>query len=157
VIERRSRAALVSVLLASAASISAAIWFICPEVVEYRGLSGIDSGLFAFAALAMYYDIRSANQRGAAWILLALSFAFVGKVVFEAATGSTIFVNSPAAGFTPLPITHAIGAASGVFVWLTIGRRLRQDPLHGLAHRGYVQAARVQKAVRGYDQTVRIQ
>src|SRR5262245_41482469 len=46
-IESRSRAAFARVLFVSTAAISAAVWFFSANVTEYRGLSGIDSGLFA--------------------------------------------------------------------------------------------------------------
>ncbi|MBI4564001.1 MAG: hypothetical protein HY716_04820 [Planctomycetes bacterium] len=44
-----------------------------------------------------------------------------GKVDFEIVTGSTLFVNSEAGAMTPIPLAHAVGAATGAL--LTIGSR----------------------------------
>ena len=40
--------------------------------------------------------------------------AFLGKVGYETATGTTLFVDSHAAGFIPLAIAHLVGGCAGV-------------------------------------------
>jgi hypothetical protein len=42
---------------------------------------------------------------------------FIGKLGWELATGSTLFVYSVAANFTPLPLSHVVGGIVGVLVW----------------------------------------
>jgi len=116
-IERRSRACLGLVVYPSAAVISAAIWFAQPGIQRYRGLSGVDSALFAFAALMLYDEIDVGRQKLPRKLLALLAAAFALKVLWEIATGATLFVDSSAAGFTPLPLAHAVGGCVGVAVW----------------------------------------
>jgi rhomboid family GlyGly-CTERM serine protease len=116
-IERRNRLGLVATLLSSVAAISAAVWFGHAGVQQYRGLSGIDSALFTFGMLNSYDEARRAKQSNACRALTAMAMAFVGKILWELATGSTLFVDSSAAGFTPLPLVHAVGGCVGVLTW----------------------------------------
>jgi rhomboid family GlyGly-CTERM serine protease len=81
---------------------------------SYRGLSGLDSGLFALAGcLLAETAVREGNGRMLVCLLLAAA-GFVGKSLFEATTGTTLFVNSRSAGFQPLVSAHLIGACAGV-------------------------------------------
>ena len=116
-IERRNRLCLVATLLSSVVAISAAVWFGHAGVEQYRGLSGIDSALFTLAMLILYDEARRAKQSNACRALTAIATAFVGKILWELATGSTLFVDSSAAGFTPLPLVHAVGGCVGVLTW----------------------------------------
>jgi rhomboid family GlyGly-CTERM serine protease len=116
-IERRDRACMLATLIASAASISVAVWCGHLGVDQYRGLSGVDSTLFTLCALMLYNDAHRAKQTVAVWLMVAMATAFVGKLVWELKTGSTLFVDSSAAGFTPLPLIHAVGGCAGVLVW----------------------------------------
>ena len=77
----------------------------------YRGLSGIDSALFALAACRIMIE-----QRGRDRAIVAIAFAgFLAKIGFELATGSTLFVHELAPGVVALPMAHVIGAAVGIF------------------------------------------
>jgi rhomboid family GlyGly-CTERM serine protease len=116
-IERRSRPLLLTTLLLSATSISMVTWISQPTVEHYRGLSGIDSALFTLGVLILFDDARRAKQPIAEWVLIAMAMGFVGKIVWELATGSTLFVDSSAAGFTPLPLAHATGGVAGMLAW----------------------------------------
>jgi rhomboid family GlyGly-CTERM serine protease len=116
-IERRRRAALCWLVIGSAAAISLAVWIGDSRVDQYRGLSGIDSALFTFAALILFDDARQAEQTVAVGALAALAAAFVGKLLWELVSGSTLFVDSSAACFRPLPLVHAVGGCVGVFAW----------------------------------------
>jgi rhomboid family GlyGly-CTERM serine protease len=116
-IERRGRACMLTTLIASAASISVAVWCGHPEVDQYRGLSGVDSALFTLAALILYDDACRAKQMIAVWVMVAMATAFVGKLLWELTTGSTLFVDSSTASFTPLPLIHAVGGCAGVLAW----------------------------------------
>jgi hypothetical protein len=44
--------------------------------------------------------------------------AFAAKLLYETTTGATLFVNSPAAGFVPLPLVHLVGGCVGLVVGL---------------------------------------
>ena len=116
-IERRSRVWLIATLIASAAAISVVVWCGQAGVDEYRGLSGIDSALFTFVALVLFDDARRTAQTFAVWALTFMATAFVGKLGWELASGSTLFVDSSAAGFTPLPLVHAVGGSAGILFW----------------------------------------
>ncbi len=45
--------------------------------------------------------------------LIALIAGFEAKLGYELVTGTTLFVDSSAAGFTPLPLVHAVGGLVG--------------------------------------------
>jgi hypothetical protein len=69
--------------------------------------------LFLSVAITLLYEKCRAKQPIAALALVALMIGFVAKLVFEVATGTTLFVDSSAAGFTPLPFVHAVGGSAG--------------------------------------------
>ena len=103
---RRDRGTFRATLLASIVVIPIAVLAFAPGVTSYRGLSGIDSALFA-ALLTMEW------RRSGIVSLCAIGFAM--KVLFEMRTGATLFVSSGAA-FAPVPVAHLAGAAVG---WIT--------------------------------------
>jgi rhomboid family GlyGly-CTERM serine protease len=115
VLERQSRARFVALLLGSAAAISAAVFWIQPEFELYRGLSGVDSGLFVAVCVGMLAEARRDRERTTAFVAAGLLLAFVAKTVFEYATGTTLFVECAAAGFTPLALSHLAGAMVGLW------------------------------------------
>ncbi|MFN0058075.1 MAG: rhombosortase [Planctomycetota bacterium] len=108
-VERRSRRQLVRVIAVSALAISAAVFALEPQFLQYRGLSGIDSALFvAFVTDAL---VRTRDRR-TKWSLVALLVAFAAKVIFEYAAGTTLFVDATAA-MTPVPLAHVAGGLVG--------------------------------------------
>ncbi len=113
VLERRSRAGFLGVLVASAVAISAAVYWIQPEFELYRGLSGVDSGLFVAVCVGMLADARREKDRLTFAVATAMLIGFVAKTAFEYATGTTLFVECAAAGFTPLALSHLAGAIAG--------------------------------------------
>lgn len=126
-LERTSRRLLVATLAVSTAAISLALWMFAPEVNVYRGLSGIDSALFATALGVVFFESLRAKHRVSLWVVGALGGGFIAKVAFEAVTGTTLFVDSSASAFVPLPLVHAVGAAAGL---LTVGVAIRAMPAH---------------------------
>lgn len=123
VLERRKRGRFVGLLVGSAAAISASVFLLQPEIDSYRGLSGVDSALFVAVCMDLIADARRNGKAAghnaclpsiAAALLLV---AFVGKTIFEYATGDTLFVASSTAGFTPLPLAHVAGAAAAMASW----------------------------------------
>jgi uncharacterized membrane protein len=106
---------LAGVVAGSAVAISAAVWLAAPQLQLYRGLSGIDSALFAafFAQLLCEaWHERSLLQTVVPVLALV---GFVGKSAYELATGATLFVATTSA-FTAVPLAHLMGAAAGVLV-----------------------------------------
>lgn len=120
-LERHSRRLLTAVLAASVAGISASLWFLAPEVLIYRGLSGLDSALFAAVLVVLLADALASRHRTITVIVGLLAAAFVAKLGYETTTGLTLFVDSAKAGFTPLPFVHAAGAGVGAAVAVVYG------------------------------------
>lgn len=113
-------------LLASSLAISAAVWLFLPDMTLYRGLSGLDSALFALiAATILHQSLAERRRTQAAAAGLAL-LAILAKTLAELATGSAFFVDANAAGFIPVPLAHLVGALVGVAtaLWPTVALRL---------------------------------
>jgi rhomboid family GlyGly-CTERM serine protease len=109
-------------LVASIVMISASLWFGLPTVGQYRGLSGIDSALFVLAC-GLYASDAHRRRDALGTIVAALAvLCFLGKIAFESLSGSTLFVDAAAAGFTPLPITHLLGGLAAAAVLLLTPR-----------------------------------
>ena len=111
---RRSIRNTMTCLFGSALAISCAILVWHPDLEFFRGLSGIDSALFALLAVSYLKD--SYRERD----LLGLKIALVGLTGFFAKTGvelysgQTLFVDSQEALFVPLTLAHAVGGIVGV-------------------------------------------
>jgi rhomboid family GlyGly-CTERM serine protease len=116
-IERTSRRALLATCIVSAAAISAVLWFCQPGLELYRGLSGIDSALFVFQAGWLVREALRECRRAAAILPTVALLGFVGKIGYELVTGATLFVDSAAAGFAPLPLAHVIGGVVGLLIF----------------------------------------
>jgi membrane associated rhomboid family serine protease len=108
-LERSGRGRFVACLLASALAISAGVWFLQPELATYRGLSGLDTALFAMLAVEL---IGVSRRRRDLLVPVLLLAGLSGKLAFELTTGATVFVNSGEA-FVPVPVAHSIGALVG--------------------------------------------
>jgi rhomboid family GlyGly-CTERM serine protease len=111
-VERRNRGSFIVTVLASATAITAVLWFAYPEVTAYRGLSGIDSALFTSAAILLYVYGRRFNRPLVRLISAGLLAGFVAKVIYEIASGNTLFVDST--DFVSLAAVHAAGGFVGV-------------------------------------------
>ncbi|TWU57807.1 rhombosortase [Rubripirellula reticaptiva] len=95
-----------------AAGITASIAVWCDGIDVYRGLSGIDTGLFVWFVIDQCRASWMANDKKSAALWLVPAIGLVGKSIFEAQTGQTVFVDSST--FTPLVQSHLAGAAIGV-------------------------------------------
>jgi rhomboid family GlyGly-CTERM serine protease len=98
------------ILLASAISIDAGLWFLRPAVEWYLGASGVLHGALAAGAVALY---RRGDGLGAALLLL-----LVVKLIYEQHSGASVFV-----GDLPLvPDAHLFGALGGLIGAAMSGR-----------------------------------
>jgi rhomboid family GlyGly-CTERM serine protease len=104
---RRNRGAFQATLLASIIVVPIGVLAFAPNVTTYRGLSGLDSALFALL-------LTMESRRSRLVALCAIAFAM--KLLFEMTTGSTVFVS--AAGFVPVPVAHLAGAMVGLAIGL---------------------------------------
>jgi hypothetical protein len=73
-------------------------------VTAYRGLSGIDSALFA---LLLWQERRSR-------LAILCAVAFAAKIAFEVFAGATVFVARMGTDVVPVPIAHVAGAMTVV-------------------------------------------
>jgi rhomboid family GlyGly-CTERM serine protease len=99
-------------LAASALVISVGVLLLDPGMQRYRGLSGLDSALFALLFTSL---LRDHDRRGKARLLLWIpGLLFLAKIGYEAVMGTAVFLDSSAAGFAPAPLAHLLGAACGL-------------------------------------------
>ena len=114
--EQAGRLRYAGCLLLSMIAVTCSVMWVHPDLASYRGLSGIDSALFAM--LACLITERGWRSRDRMWTIAgAAAWAlFVGKVVYELVSHGTMFVEATGS-FTPLPVTHVAGAIAGTFTW----------------------------------------
>ena len=112
--ERRNRAAFHATLLASAVTIPLAVRALAPEVIAYRGMSGIDSALFALLLVQ--------ESKRSKWVA-ACAVGFIAKLAFELFANDTVFVGSMGDGVSPVPVAHLAGALTALVI-ATIYTRL---------------------------------
>ena len=90
-----------------------AVHFALPGLATYCGLSGIASALFAAFAVTLLAEAFRERRWGLVGATSLLAVAFVAKVVFEASTGTAVFVPLATAALVPVPLAHLLGAAAG--------------------------------------------
>jgi rhomboid family GlyGly-CTERM serine protease len=119
--EREGPMRFLACLAVSAVAIPAILWFAEPGMATYRGLSGLDSALFAMLAGRIITEASVERD----WTRLSLAglvtFGFAAKVGFELVTGATLFVDSAAAGMTPIPLAHVAGGLVGLLFGVNQG------------------------------------
>jgi len=135
--ERRDRTITAALIVVSGVAISAGFLWFQPELAVYRGLSGIDSALFAMMLVLVAFDHTREGNRWMTWSVVLLGAGFVLKTCYEYVTGATLLVDSTEAGFTPLPLSHLIGAACGLLaaafsLWRGHGLRRGESTAPGL-------------------------
>jgi len=113
----RRRAFLVCVF-GSALLISLAVWLVLPEMALYRGLSGVDCALVTAVTFQSLRRSARSGQHGLSLALTAVLAGYFLKVLYELATGSTLFVNSENATFIAVPLAHLVGGVFGLAVGL---------------------------------------
>lgn len=126
--ERRSRARFLGCVIASALAISASVWLMLPDMQTYRGLSGIDSALFALLTVTMWNDGRQSRRRGPQAVAMTCLMAFLLKTAFELVTGRNVFVHTVEPGLVGVPLAHIVGAFCGLVIgaeWQTMLRSSR--------------------------------
>ena len=110
--ERRDRRAFAGCVGGSIVLISMYQLFLQADLQTYRGLSGIDSGLFALLAVFLIRDSIQTGDKTMITLILTALLAFGAKNGWEFTTGATVFVKS-AGAFIPVPMAHFLGAVAG--------------------------------------------
>jgi rhomboid family GlyGly-CTERM serine protease len=113
VCERRSRIPFVACMLAAVLLIPLALWLAAPSVVSYRGLSGIDTAMFALLAGSILREKWTEGSWGWFFGCAALFGSMAAKIAFECVSGRALFVDAAAAEFSLVPLSHIGGAAVG--------------------------------------------
>jgi|GEM_PF-880375 len=114
-VERRSRLRWGLCVVGTALASSSLLWVLRPEIAAYRGLSAIDSALFA--AFAVELAAEAWRSRGSdtspvsRLAALALPGLLVAKMLYETVTGTALFAH--VGGITVLPELHLLGALVG--------------------------------------------
>jgi len=100
-----------AVLATASVLIPAAVMISAPQLQSYRGLSGLDSALFALAAGSMLIEESRNGRRHSAVVAAVVVAAQFLKITAESAAGHTLFVQN--APFIPVPLAHLCGAVIG--------------------------------------------
>ncbi|XZE20224.1 rhombosortase [Pirellulaceae bacterium SH449] len=87
-----------------------------PELTSYRGLSGIDSGLFSLIAADRIVGSIRSKDRGSFWVFSICLAGLFTKIACESYFGGNLFVSD--VSFVPVPFSHLSGAILGLFVGL---------------------------------------
>lgn len=125
--ERRNQTGFALVLLLSAILIPVFVVSFAPTLGSYRGLSGLDTGLFAFAAIMLIVEAFQDENWQSVVIYAALFVGMLGKIGYELAYGGTLFVDSTS--FSPVPVAHIVGAVVGTIVALNESVRYASSAL----------------------------
>ena len=100
----------------SAIAIATVIWWGMPGLMIYGGLSGLDCALYSL--LMVLFIKRELQSRSWIWVALfsLLLGGLVAKIIYETATGLTIFVGNTHSNMVPVPLAHLAGGCVGFFV-----------------------------------------
>lgn len=109
--ERLSRTAFLGTTITSALLIPPMVMITTPELVSYRGLSGIDTALFALLATTWLLTEIHRQQWIRSLVFLGLLFGMAAKIAYELTAQHTLFVSDTS--FTPVPLAHLTGAVIG--------------------------------------------
>ena len=116
--ERRDRVAWLACCAVSSLTIAWAILTFQPGIELYRGLSGIDTGLFVLLAIGVAAGRWAVRDWKSLAVIGGLLIGLVAKTAYEAVTGATLFVDSSTAGFVAVPLAHLVGALTGGLIGL---------------------------------------
>jgi rhomboid family GlyGly-CTERM serine protease len=122
----------VSVLLASAVTISVGLAVIYPAIAWYRGLSGVVHALFFAGATTLLASTRAWNLR-TLWLPTALLIGGWAKVLLEQPTGE-VLPQAEWLGAAVVPQAHLVGAACGSLLGLTFALADRLHAKHRTQH-----------------------
>lgn len=110
--------------LVSGALIGVMLYLAMPEIVVFGGLSGV------VTAAVTYLCLHGAREGGAwKWLSLLALACIVTKLGAEMAFGYSLTVGVGTQTFVPVPLSHAVGAATALlFYALVIWRAPRLQP-----------------------------
>lgn len=109
-LESRNRRAFIGCVVVSGLLIGVSLPLLRPDMMIYRGLSGIDTALFVLLAMGLMLKATRANQSTVLMLTQTGLAAGGSKIAFEYLTGQTLFAGG---GLTPVPVAHLVGALVG--------------------------------------------
>ena len=110
--ERGRVRAFAMMMFAMSMVVSLVVGWTHPELTVYRGLSGLDTGLFTWFIIDQVIANLKCGNRRYAVLWFAGVLALLAKLVYEIGTGTTLFVD--AGEFVPLVEAHLAGALVGM-------------------------------------------
>lgn len=114
--ERQNRKSFGLFFVIMAIIVSLTVMLTCGEISEYRGLSGIDTGLFAWLTVSQLRNSYATEDRYFTCFWATSGCLLVGKLGFEMITGDVLFVQTD--GFKAILESHLAGTAVGALVAL---------------------------------------
>ena len=112
--EHRNRKQYMAYLCAASMIIPLVVIACHPNLSTYRGLSGIDSGLFSLLAMNRMLDGWRKKDTSEAMLFAACLACLTGKISIEMLRGGNLFVSD--ASFVPVPVAHLAGALIGASI-----------------------------------------
>jgi rhomboid family GlyGly-CTERM serine protease len=125
-LEVRGDRRLMSAALALGGALTAlAVHALSPDLLAYRGSSGVASALFVLAAVRI---AKSPEPLPRALAITAVAL-FLAKAAFETLAGQTLFAGPLPPGVQVVPLVHLLGGLGGlVGMW---GRSAAEPALYG--------------------------
>jgi rhomboid family GlyGly-CTERM serine protease len=117
--ERLNRFSFYTCLTSSAILIPLALLVTAPQLQINRGLSGIDSALFALLLATLLREEIPRQRLLPLATLCTFLLLFVTKTGYEAVTAQGVFVDSLGDNFVPVPLAHVMGVIIGILISLT--------------------------------------
>jgi rhomboid family GlyGly-CTERM serine protease len=119
--EQRNRFAFLAVTMVSGLTIPVTVMLYSPELGSYRGLSGIDTALYALLGTLWLCDALRQGDRAASLVWSGLIVAMFLKIIYELTSRDLLFVTDDS--FTPAPTAHLTGALIGILLALGVAMR----------------------------------
>ena len=104
-------------LATATAALPATLWLLHPQLSTYRGLSGLDTALFALLCTRALVDNWISGDRRRLIASAAAMIVLLGKTSYEIVSGTTLFADG-AGEFVAVPTAHIVGAIVGMIVGL---------------------------------------
>lgn len=124
---RRRRAFRIGILMFGGL-IGAALLVLAPAMDFYYGLSALCTTTFVWMLGVSYREATAKTDSFLQFASLIALLIIVAKIIFEFATGRTLFVSELAYGVQPLPVAHALGLTFGMMmVALELRRSKKQN------------------------------
>jgi len=120
VCEWRSPGRHAATLLLSAAGIPLCIMVWLPQIDSYRGLSGIDTALFGLLAADLLIEKIKDRDVISTIVFGLFLVGLFAKITMEMMSNANIFVSDTS--FTPVPLSHVVGAIIGLAVGAFVSR-----------------------------------